>query len=47
MDGNMHGINIGFNVYEDCSGILRRNPSIAPDKGFAKIDSEWLGRFFR
>ena len=47
MDGNMQGINIGFNVYEDCSGILRRNPSIKPETGFARIDQEWLGKFFR
>lgn len=47
MDGNMHGVNIGFNVYEDCSGILRRNPTIKPKRGFARIDSAWLGKFFR
>ena len=47
LEGNMHGINIGFNVYEDCSGILRRNPSICAEKGFARIDADWLSKFFR
>ena len=46
-DGFMKIINIGFNVYEDCRGILGRNPSIRPDPGFAQIDGLWLKRFFR
>ena len=48
MDGAMQGVNVGFNVYEDCRGILGRNPSVAESaEGFAKIDAEWLSRFFR
>jgi hypothetical protein len=46
-DGQMHGLRIGFNVYEDCSGILRRNPSIKPSAGFSRIDPDWVARFFR
>ncbi|MCR5244573.1 MAG: CpXC domain-containing protein [Bacteroidales bacterium] len=46
-DGRMNGVNIGFNVYEDCSAILSRNPSVTAGKGFATIDEEWLARFFR
>ncbi len=46
-EGLMKVINIGFNVYEDCRGILGRNPSIKPDTGFAKVDIDWLKKFFR
>lgn len=46
-DGQMNGVNIGFNVYEDCSGILRRNPDVKAGEGFATIDEQWLARFFR
>lgn len=48
LDGTMQGINIGFNVYEDCSGILGRNPAASASiAGFAKIDSAWLAKFFQ
>ena len=43
----MHGARTGFHVYEDCRGILQRNPAVHPDKGFAQIDQEWIARFFR
>ena len=43
MDGQMLGVNIGWNVYKDCSAILERNQQIKPADGFAKIDAEWLG----
>lgn len=46
-EGQMQGLQVGFNVYEDCAGILRRNPSIKPAGGFPKIDQEWVTRFFR
>ena len=42
MDGQMLGVNIGWNVYKDCAGILERNPQIKPADGFAKIDADWL-----
>lgn len=45
--GQMQGVQIGFNVYEDCAGILRRNPSIKPAGGFPRIDQAWISRFFR
>lgn len=41
-NGRMVGCNIGFNVYEDCSRILERNPSVRPGEGFARVDAEWL-----
>lgn len=40
--GKMAGMNIGFNVYEDCMGILQRNPALTPEDGFAKIDAGWI-----
>jgi len=43
-NGRMTGCNIGFNVYEDCLGILQRNPSIKADDGFARVDAEWLSQ---
>ncbi len=46
-DGQMQGISVGFNVYDDCAGILRRNPSMSAGTGFARIDSDWIARFFR
>lgn len=46
-DGNMMGVNVGWNVYEDCSGILERNPSMRPEDGFEKVDAEWLSRRMR
>lgn len=42
LDAQMLGVNIGWNVYQDCAGILERNPQIRPEEGFAKIDAEWL-----
>jgi len=45
-DGQMHGIQVGFNVYEDCAGIIRRNPSIKPAGGFPTIDQDWIARYF-
>ncbi len=42
LDGKMLGVNIGWNVYEDCAGILERNPIIKPADGFEKIDADWL-----
>ena len=47
LDGAMHGISVGFHVYEDCRGILSRNPSVRPDEGFAKVDAAWLARYVR
>ena len=43
LDGQMLGVNIGWNVYQDCAGILERNPQIRPADGFEKIDADWLG----
>ena len=42
LGGQMQGVNIGWNVYQDCSAILERNPQIKPNEGFAKVDADWL-----
>ena len=42
LNGQMLGVNIGWNVYQDCAGILERNPQVRPEDGFAKVDAAWL-----
>ena len=47
-NGQMEMLAVGFNVYEDCAGILGRNPLIRESAtGLATIDQAWLSRFFR
>lgn len=41
-DGKMDGFGFGLNVYEDCSGIIARNPRIGEEDGFESIDEEWV-----
>lgn len=46
-NGNMEMIVTGLNVYEDCAGILSRNPQISESvRGLVCINSEWLRNFF-
>ncbi len=48
LDGQMQGVPVGFSVYEDCRGILQRNPAAVDSlEGFSKVDAEWLQGFFR
>lgn len=42
LEGQMLGVNIGWNVYQDCEGIMSRNPQLKPADGFEKVDEEWL-----
>ena len=45
--GDMQMIAVGFNVYEDCAGIVQRNPAIKESaRGLATIDPDWISRFF-
>ena len=47
-DGQMELVAVGFNVYEDCAGILQRNPQIRDSvQGLACIDQAWLSCYFR
>ena len=46
--GAMQGVQVGFNVYEDCAGILGRNPQIREAaKGLVSIDQAWLSKYFQ
>ena len=42
MDGQMMEVNVGMNVYQDCTGILERNPQMKPAEGFETVDATWL-----
>ena len=44
--GAMQLLSVGFNVYEDCCGIVRRNPGISAGlQGLVKVDREWVEQF--
>ena len=45
LDGKMVGARVGFNVYEDCAGIVSRNPAMRPSDAFQTIDSAWITKF--
>ena len=47
LNGAMNVINVGFNVYEDASGILSRHPGIAPAPGFSEVNAAWANSLFR
>lgn len=47
LGGAMQVVNIGFNVYEDCRGIVGRNPALRPPIGFAVVDMDWIETFLR
>ena len=45
-DGNMEMISVGFNVYEDCAGILQRNPAIKEAaRGLVEVGPDWLSNY--
>ena len=47
-DSKMEMLSIGLNVYEDCLGILSRNPELsAAASGLVKVDRAWLERFIK
>lgn len=46
-DGKMVSADVGYNVYEDCQGIISRNPHIKAVEGFEKIDAEWLSSMMK
>ena len=46
--GEMQLVRIGFNVYEDCAGILLRNPDIKrAATGLCRVGREFVERFLR
>ncbi|MCQ2177397.1 MAG: CpXC domain-containing protein [Bacteroidales bacterium] len=46
-NGEMQMISVGLNVYEDCAGIVARNPEMAEStkKGLVKVDQTWLSDY--
>lgn len=46
--GKMEMVAVGFNVYEDCCAIVRRNEVLTQNaSGLATVDSEWLSSFMK
>ena len=42
----MQMLSVGFNVYEDCRGIVGRNPAVSAGlDGMVRIDREWVEQF--
>ena len=42
----MQMLAVGFNVYEDCRGIIGRNPAMQESlAGLVKVDQEWVEQF--
>lgn len=47
-NGQMQMLAVGFNVYEDCRGIVARNPAITDGlSGLVRVDREWAEQFLR
>lgn len=47
-DGNMEMIAVGINVYEDCCGIISRNPAMTEGlAGLPCVDDGWVESFLR
>lgn len=46
-NGQMQMLSVGLNVYEDCRGIIARNPAIKEQAtGFVQVDRQWLEKYF-
>ena len=46
-NSQMEMIAVVFNVYEDCAGIVRRNPELhEAARGCVTVDKDWLKKFF-
>lgn len=46
--GQMQMLSVGFNVYEDCRGIVGRNPEITRGlDGMVRVDKSWVEQFLR
>ncbi len=47
-DGRMEMLAVSLSTYEDCKGIVARNPAIGKlSAGLSKIDSDWVASFTR
>ena len=48
LEGRMFLAETPFRTYEDCRGIIQRNPAMQPPAGrFSVVDPAWIGRFLR
>ena len=46
-NGEMEMIVVGFNVYEDCAGIIRRNQDLQTSaREERRIDRDWISKHF-
>lgn len=46
-NGQMQMLAVGLNVYEDCVGIVQRNPAMMEDAAsLVCVDQDWIARFF-
>ena len=47
-EGRMEMLAVGFNVYEDCCGIIGRNPAVGASlTGLVRVDEQWVEQFIR
>lgn len=45
-DGRMEMLSVGFNVYQDCLGIVSRNPAMhKAAEGLSRVNSSWISAF--
>lgn len=47
LNGSIHEVSVGFNVYEDARGILLRHPQAALAPGFAVVDEKHILQYFQ
>lgn len=48
MDSQMQMVEVGFNVYEDCAGIISRNPQLTSTlSGMCHVDADWVAVHIR
>lgn len=48
LDSSMEMVELGFNVYEDCAAIVRRNSQLTESlSGFCRVNADWINSHFR
>lgn len=45
--GEMKIVKIGYNVYQDCEGIISRNEAMKPEDGFKEINADYINKFLK
>ena len=46
-NGQMQLVSVSFRTYEDCRGIVQRNPDLQPPAGLAVVDRNWVEKFLK